>query len=83
LSNCLNSGVTDIAILTDYQRSTMAGYLRRWYDGNTRPNSFHLSDNWPIRTEEGNLVSEEYSPGSIINSLVSPGCVIKDRLTAS
>lgn len=42
LSNCVNSGVTDIAVLTDYHRSTMASYLRRWYDGNARPNSFHV-----------------------------------------
>ena len=61
----------------------MAGYLRRWYDGNARPNSFHLSGNWPIRTEEANLASEEYNPGAIINSLVSPDCVIKGWPVAS
>jgi glucose-1-phosphate adenylyltransferase len=30
LSNCIYSGINDIAILTDYQRSYMARYLREW-----------------------------------------------------
>lgn len=30
LSNCASSGIDDIAVLIDYQRSSMADYLRRW-----------------------------------------------------
>ncbi len=30
LSNCVYSEIPDIAVLTDYQRSTMARYLRQW-----------------------------------------------------
>jgi glucose-1-phosphate adenylyltransferase len=30
LSNCVHSGIDDLAILTDYQRSHMARYLRAW-----------------------------------------------------
>lgn len=30
LSNCIYSGINDLAILTDYQRSYMARYLREW-----------------------------------------------------
>lgn len=30
LSNCVYSGIDDLAVLTDYQRSYMARYLRRW-----------------------------------------------------
>jgi glucose-1-phosphate adenylyltransferase len=34
LSNCIHSHLKDIAVLTDYQRSAMAIYLRRWFLGN-------------------------------------------------
>lgn len=30
LSNCIYSGINDLAILTDYHRSHMARYLRKW-----------------------------------------------------
>lgn len=30
LSNCINSHISNIAVLTDYQRSYMADYLNRW-----------------------------------------------------
>jgi glucose-1-phosphate adenylyltransferase len=30
LSNCVYSGINDIAVLTDYQRAYMAEYLRQW-----------------------------------------------------
>jgi glucose-1-phosphate adenylyltransferase len=30
LSNCIHSQIDNIALLTDYQRSNMANYLRRW-----------------------------------------------------
>jgi glucose-1-phosphate adenylyltransferase len=30
LSNCVHSGINDLAILTDYHRSYMARYLRQW-----------------------------------------------------
>jgi glucose-1-phosphate adenylyltransferase len=30
LSNCAYSGITDLAVLTDYQRSYLARYLREW-----------------------------------------------------
>ncbi len=35
LSNCIHSRISDIAVLTDYQRSQMASYLRDWYSTNT------------------------------------------------
>jgi len=31
LSNCIHSQISDIAVLTDYQRSSMADYIRQWY----------------------------------------------------
>ncbi len=31
LSNCLHSQIGNVAILTDYQRSYMASYLRQWH----------------------------------------------------
>lgn len=34
LSNCLHSGSGDIAVLTDYQRSNMANYLKQWSAAN-------------------------------------------------
>jgi glucose-1-phosphate adenylyltransferase len=30
LSNCVHSGISDVAVLTDYHRSYMARYLRQW-----------------------------------------------------
>ena len=30
LSNCIYSGISDLVILTDYQRSYMAKYVRKW-----------------------------------------------------
>ncbi len=39
LSNCIHSVITDIALLTDYQRSHMAGYLKRWNLINARSES--------------------------------------------
>lgn len=34
LSNCIHSGISDVAVLTDYRRSEMADYLRRWHSSN-------------------------------------------------
>ncbi len=34
LSNCVHSGVTDIAVLVDYQRAYMSDYLTEWYSAN-------------------------------------------------
>jgi glucose-1-phosphate adenylyltransferase len=31
LSNCIHSQISDIAVLTDYQRSSMADYIRQWH----------------------------------------------------
>jgi glucose-1-phosphate adenylyltransferase len=36
LSNCLNSGVQDVAVLVDYQRSSMTEYLNKWGAANGR-----------------------------------------------
>ncbi len=41
LSNCAHSGIDDIAILTDYQRSSMANYLRQWRLANA-VRTFHI-----------------------------------------
>ncbi len=35
LSNCIHSGIDDIAVLIDYQRSYMADYLRAWNKTNS------------------------------------------------
>ncbi len=42
LSNCIHSGIRDIAILTDYQRSKMANYLRQWCLSNTAGHALHV-----------------------------------------
>lgn len=34
LSNCIYSGISDLAVLTDYQRSNMAKYLGQWTSAN-------------------------------------------------
>ncbi len=34
LSNCVHSGVHHVAVLTDYQRNSMADYLERWHHTN-------------------------------------------------
>ncbi len=34
LSNCIHSQITNIAVLVDYQRSTMTAYLNRWNSAN-------------------------------------------------
>ena len=34
LSNCIHSQISDVAVLTDYQRSQLANYLRGWYSAN-------------------------------------------------
>ncbi|MDP3878825.1 MAG: glucose-1-phosphate adenylyltransferase family protein [Dehalococcoidales bacterium] len=34
LSNCIHSGIRNIAVLTDYQRTRMAEYLNRWRQAN-------------------------------------------------
>ncbi len=41
LSNCVYSGINDLAILTDYQRSYMARYLREWGQSNAM-RTFHI-----------------------------------------
>jgi glucose-1-phosphate adenylyltransferase len=41
LSNCVYSGINDFAILTDYQRSYMARYLREWGLSNA-VRTFHI-----------------------------------------
>ncbi len=42
LSNCIYSGINDIAVLTDYQRYHMADYLRRWHLMNASATNFHV-----------------------------------------
>lgn len=44
LSNCIHSGVGDIAVLTDYQRSNMANYLKRWRSANDVVERFDVLD---------------------------------------
>jgi glucose-1-phosphate adenylyltransferase len=41
LSNCVYSGIDDVAILTDYQRSFIGRYLRRWGLSNLM-RAFHI-----------------------------------------
>ena len=42
LSNCLHSGIDDIAALIDYQRQGTKEYLREWYQANTRNKNLHI-----------------------------------------
>ncbi len=42
LSNCINSGISDIAVLTDYQRSYMDNYLKCWSSNNYGLRSFQI-----------------------------------------
>ncbi|MFC1954845.1 glucose-1-phosphate adenylyltransferase family protein [Chloroflexota bacterium] len=42
LSNCVHSQIHDIGVLTDYHRSQMAKYLKRWYSTNVKLGSFHI-----------------------------------------
>jgi glucose-1-phosphate adenylyltransferase len=42
LSNCIYSQVSDIAVLTDYQRSQMADYVNRWRLSNANHVDLHI-----------------------------------------
>jgi glucose-1-phosphate adenylyltransferase len=42
LSNCVYSQIQNVAILTDYQRSQMAEYLRSWYLNNPGQHKLHV-----------------------------------------
>jgi glucose-1-phosphate adenylyltransferase len=42
LSNCVHSDITNIAVLTDYQRSHMADYLKRWREVNNGTEHFDV-----------------------------------------
>ena len=44
LSNCVHSGISSIAVLTDYQRSQMAEYLNRWRLANASLINFDILD---------------------------------------
>jgi glucose-1-phosphate adenylyltransferase len=42
LSNCIHSGISDIAALIDYHRLDMAQYLRRWYLKNSEESNLSI-----------------------------------------
>jgi glucose-1-phosphate adenylyltransferase len=42
LSNCVHSGITNIAVLTDYQRDYMTHYLNHWKLANAASVNFHI-----------------------------------------
>ena len=42
LSNCIYSGISDIAVLTDYQRDHMVDYLRQWHLTNAGAANFQV-----------------------------------------
>lgn len=42
LSNCVNSLITDIAVLTDYQRESMGTYLEQWADSQTGDTGLYI-----------------------------------------
>jgi glucose-1-phosphate adenylyltransferase len=44
LTNCVRSGISDIAVLTDYQRPSMASYLSKWWLVNGNSGNFHILD---------------------------------------
>jgi glucose-1-phosphate adenylyltransferase len=42
LTNCVYSEIGDIAVLTDYQRSSIASYLNQWWLVNGNHSNFHI-----------------------------------------
>lgn len=42
LSNCVRSMVGNIAVLTDYQRDSMASYVNKWYAVNARSQDIYI-----------------------------------------
>ncbi|MGD0352564.1 MAG: sugar phosphate nucleotidyltransferase [Dehalococcoidia bacterium] len=42
LTNCVRSGIGDIAVLTDYQRSSIESYLSQWQFMNGNHSNFHV-----------------------------------------
>jgi glucose-1-phosphate adenylyltransferase len=42
LSNCIHSGISDIAALIDYQRVDMAQYLKKWHTTNSQASSLSI-----------------------------------------
>ncbi len=42
LSNCIHSQIKDIAVLTDYQRSSIADYIRQWRHSNAHGANCHV-----------------------------------------
>lgn len=42
LSNCVYSDISDLAILTDYQRNSMAGYIQQWRPVNAELRNMHI-----------------------------------------
>lgn len=78
LSNCVHSGIRNIAVLADYQRTQMAEYLK-----NQSP-SFTIDSNWHILGEEKGLaLMQKTNQGTIRNSLVSPGSIVLGRVANS
>lgn len=43
LNNCLYSGIKHLGILTDYQRTTMANYIRNWSCSHINTNSLEMT----------------------------------------
>jgi glucose-1-phosphate adenylyltransferase len=44
LTNCVRSGIRDIAVLTDYQRSSLGRYLSAWWLANGNKGDLHILD---------------------------------------
>lgn len=42
LSNCIHSGIRDIAALVDHRRSEMTRYLRRWFSANLQTGAYSI-----------------------------------------
>ena len=42
LSNCINSKISNIAVLTDYQRSNIANYLQKWQVNSKKPSNIEV-----------------------------------------
>ncbi len=63
------------------------GTIEAYYQANmelTRPRpSFSLDGGWPIFSEQGPHLPTISQSGSIVNSIVSPGCVVKGRVENS
>jgi glucose-1-phosphate adenylyltransferase len=73
LSNCIYSGIDDLAILTDYQRSYMARYLREWSLSNAM-RTFHILE--PVRGSYKGTADAVFQNLPLLNKLNAQNVLI-------